>query len=424
MRTRLILFAWAVLLGACSDTPDDVGQSVAAWTASPTDTLDLSLSAGSVLRQFIAPHADGTRLRLRLSNRLGTSDIALSAVTIGVQRDGANLVSGSMRSLRFGGETSVTIRAGATVLSDPLDFPLRAFERVGISFTLAAPGTSLPRHYQALERPYLALVGADAASGSGSGFLPLALEQFASWFLIDALEVQGGATRNTVVALGDSITDGYTPTLPCAGIATDPQAFGADLRYPDALARRLLAVGRTDLSVVNAGISGNRVNADGSQAQHGPSLQARLVDDVLSLPNVRTAILLEGINDLGLGLPPDAQALIDGLDAVVRSLQHAGVRVVLGTLPPALGFCIGPLAELAPVPGVLSGSAAVAAAREQVNDWIRTQSPADAVVDFDACLRDPQRPSYLDPRYDSGDHLHPNADGYQRMADCIDLDQL
>lgn len=100
------------------------------------------------------------------------------------------------------------------------------------------------------------------------------------------------------------------------------------------------------------------------------------------------------------------------------------MRVVLGTLPPALGFCNGPLAGLGPVPGVLSGSAAVAAAREQVNDWIRTQSPADAVVDFDACLRDPDRPHALDPRYDSGDHLHPNTAGYQRMADCIDLSQL
>lgn len=321
MRARALIPALTALLGACGSAPGGTDSAVAAWAASPTDTVNFPLPAGSVIRQFIAPHAGGTGLRLRLSNRLGTADIALSSVTIGAQADGAELIAGSVRSLRFGGETAVTIPAGASVLSDSLDFPLLGSERLGVSFALAAPVTTLPRHYQALERPYLALAGGDAMSESPDGFVSLVMEQFASWFLIDALEVQGGVARDTVVALGDSITDGYVPALPCAGIATDPSTFGADLRYPDALARRLAAEGRTELSVVNAGISGNRVNAEGLQPQHGPSLRSRLDDDVLGLPNVRTVILLEGINDLGLGLPPDAQVLIDGLDAAVRHLR-------------------------------------------------------------------------------------------------------
>jgi lysophospholipase L1-like esterase len=51
-----------------------------------------------------------------------------------------------------------------------------------------------------------------------------------------------------------------------------------------------------------------------------------------------------------------------------------------------------------------------------VNDWIRGSGAFDAVVDFDAVLRDPAHPSRLSPAFDSGDHLHPGDTGYEAMA--------
>lgn len=390
--------------------------------AAPSDTLTMALPANSRLRQFLVPHAGGTRVRVSLSNRLGTQALVLAQVRIGLAADdeGAALLPGSERTLQFDGAPMLTLEPGTSIRSDALEFPLQPFQRVAITLQLAAPVRELPRHYQALEQPYLAL-------GDGeNAFVPLALEQVESWYAISALDVQGGAASHTVVALGDSLTDGYTPALPCAGIAADPGSVGAQHRYPDFLAHRLANAGRTDLTVVNAGISGNRVNADGFSPQHGPSLPSRLQADVLDNPGVRTAILLEGINDLGLQAQPDAAALIAGLDRTVNSLQQAGVRVLLGTLTPARGFCTGPLAVLgdAATPGVLSGSAAVDAARLQVNDWIRTHSSADGVIDFDACIRDAGNPAFVNPAYDSGDHLHLNAAGYAAMAQCVNLDML
>lgn len=434
LRRPLLLLCAAALAACGGAAPGSVpvraadGGWAAAWTAAPSDTTPLyPLLPGQVFRQFLAPQGHGERLRLTLSNRLGSEDIRLSQVSIGLQREGASLVEGSVRRLSFDGAGSVTIPAGESVRSDPLDFPVRPFSKIGISFSPAAPLLRLPRHYQSLEVPYLSLSG-DADQVSGEGFvaqsLPLML-QLSPWLLISGLEVQGGQTRQTVVALGDSITDGFISTLGYPNFA-EPSSIGTEQRYPDYLQRRLLAAGRHELSVVNAGISGNRVTAGPLSSEHGPQLSERLDSDVLALPGVRSVIVLAGMNDLGLQLRADPQPLIEGLDAVVQRLQASGLRVVLGTMSPGSGFTAGPLSmpgsglEL----GLLTGTPAVDTARREVNDWIRQRSSADAVADFDACLRDPARPSYLNPVYDSGDHLHPNAAGYEAMANCIKLEQL
>lgn len=418
---RGVAAALCAVLAACGNgAPDAAGEAfVAAWAAAPSDTFNGLIPAGATLRQFISPHAGGTRLRLRLSNRLGTEPVRLSQVTVGLRDAGPTLQPDSLRVLTFNGETATEIAPGETVVSDPADLAIQPFDALGISFTAAAALQNLPRHYQSLEIPYLALTG-DAP------FLALPLEQLSNWFLISSLEVQGGDARSTIVALGDSITDGYVPAALCAGVLGSPSVIGQDQRYPDFLQRRLLAAGRTGLSVVNAGIAGNRVNADGFSPQHGPALLARLQPDVFDLPSVRTVILLEGINDLGLQTAPNAEPLIAGLSAAVEQIKARGIRVVLGTITPGRGFCTGPLTVFDPLtPGILSGSAAVDAARQQVNAWIRSgASGADAVLDADACLRDPLNPAYLAAAYDSGDHLHPNASGYQALAECVDLDAL
>lgn len=142
----------------------------------------------------------------------------------------------------------------------------------------------------------------------------------------------------------------------------------------------------------------------------GPSGLSRLQRDVVEVAGATDALLLIGINDLGVNLQPSADALIGGLKTAVEQLRRAGLRVIVGTITPARGTL-----------GFLHGRASVDAARQQVNQWIRGSGVPNAVVDFDTCLRDPAAPSYLRAEFDSGDHIHPNTKGYEAMANCVDL---
>lgn len=431
----LVLMLGSLLLIACNS--ETASGKIAApisrqssnwlpvWNASPTDVSPASpLLPGQVVRQFIAPHADGDRVRLKLSNELGTSPISLASVTLGLQDVGAALQEGSVQELTFGGKATVTIPAGASIVSDALAFPVRAFDKIAVSLAPASPILQMPHHYTAREVPYMALANATTTQIADTGFVPLSPDPLNSWLLISGLEVERKSSRQTVVALGDSITDGFIGNaLPLAG---SREGVGLDARYPDFLARRMLAAGLTQFSVVNAGISGNSVGKDGILPMFGPSLLKRLQRDVLDLPNVRTVILLEGINDLGIAPVPDATGLIENLNTVVLALKAQGIRVLHGTLMPARGTRAAMLAmPEGPIElGAQHGTAEVEAARQQVNTWIRTSSPAQAVIDFDACLRDPEHPAYLRAEYDSGDHLHPSVAGYEAMANCISLSLL
>lgn len=433
LHAALILLA--MMLAGCSDDKSSSTQSaqsarssawLPAWSGVPTDAIvSFPLLPGQVLRQFITPLADGDLVRLKLSNRVGQMPVSLAAVSIALQVEGASLREGSVRALTFNGEPTVTIPAGETVLSDPLPFPVRAFEKVAVSFSPASPILQTARHFCAREVPYLALAGATPEQTAAEGFTALSVDAMNSWLLISGLEVQRTGQRQAVVALGDSITDGFISVggLPVAG---GPDGVGENARYPDFLARRLLAAGNTQLNMVNAGLSGNRVSSDGFVPMFGPSLLKRLQADVLDLPNVRTVILLEGINDLGMAPVPDADLLINDLEQVILTLKAGGIRVLQGTLMPARGTTTGPIYQPggAVELGLMHGTAEVETARQQVNNWIRSKSPADGVIDFDACMRDPEHPSYLRAEFDSGDHLHPNVPGYQAMANCVELSAL
>lgn len=178
--------------------------------------------------------------------------------------------------------------------------------------------------------------------------------------------------------------------------------------WPDDLERRLLAAHRP-LSVVNAGIGGNRILLNGARGggapQYGPSGLSRLKADTIGLPGVTDAIVLEGTNDLGIAPEASATQVIRGLREMVNRLHAAGLRVLLGTITPSTGH----------------GSPS---ARRQINAWIRTSHLADGVIDFDAAVRDPSNPSRIRPAYDAGDHLHFNPAGYQAMANAIPVRQL
>ena len=206
--------------------------------------------------------------------------------------------------------------------------------------------------------------------------------------------------------LGDSITDGF-------GVQPD-----TNLRWTDHLAARLRVEGMEQVSVLNAGIGGNRLLNDGL----GPNALARLGRDVLSQPGVTHLIVLEGVNDLGT-LTRDAPATAEQHAALVAQATEAlrqvvlrararGLKVIGGTILPYGGSAL------------YHPDAANEADRQAINAWIRAPGNFDAVIDFDAALRDPVNPTRLNPALDSGDGLHPSMDGYRAMAAAVPLDLL
>ena len=211
----------------------------------------------------------------------------------------------------------------------------------------------------------------------------------------------------TVVAFGDSITDGFQSTV------------GANTRWPNDLARRLNALHGRTLSVANEGISGNRVLNDALCC--GVNALARFERDALDQPGVRDIIVLEGINDFGFSaVPPNP--VIDPVTDVSAAQVIAGYEQLIAQAH-ARGLKIFG-ATLLPFKGAGYYTAAGEAKRETVNAWIRTSGAFDGVIDFDTLMGDPADPLTLNPAWDSGDHLHPNDAGYQAMANAVNLDML
>ncbi len=197
-----------------------------------------------------------------------------------------------------------------------------------------------------------------------------------------------------MVALGDSITDGWQST--------------SDLnrRWPDYLARRLQKTDTAVKGVANEGISGNKVLADGA----GQSSLNRLERDVLSQPGVRTVFLFQGVNDIKAHTGVTADDLIEGYREIVDRAHAAGKCVVGATVGPFKGWH--------------EWDQAGEAVRQEVNTFIRSSGEFDAVTDFDRILRSPYDQERMLPALDGGDHIHPNDKGMQAMADAVDLTAL
>ena len=352
----------------------------------------------ATLRQIVHVSAGGRQLRVRFSNAFGTAPLAIDGAHVALARapSGAALIGGSDRALLFGGAAGVVIPAGADYWSDPVDLDVRAGADLAISLHLPDAPARQTGHPGSRSTSYI-LAGAHG----GDGDLPGA-KTIDHWYQLASVEIAAPSRAGAVVAFGDSITDGH-------GATTN----GND-RWPDDLAARLQADPRTaSVSVLNAGIGGNRLLQDGL----GPNALARFDRDVLSPAGVRTVLVLEGINDLGtltrerpVGAA-DHAALVAAMIGAYRQMiarAHAhGVRIVGCTVMPDGGS------------GYYHPDAANEADRQAVNDWIRRPGHFDAVVDFDAVVRDPADARRLRAAFDSGDHLHPSPAGYRAMADAI-----
>jgi lysophospholipase L1-like esterase len=378
--------------GGKAATPPGCATShwVAAWGAAPGFAAD-AVQNGS-LREVVTPTLGGTLVRVRLTNRFGKTPVTLDAVYLGRRATGAGVVPGTSRPVTFGGMTAVTIPAGADAASDPLAFDVHAFQDLAVSvFAATNTGPATVHPFAARTATYTA-TGDHAAEADGGAFSATATR---AWYFLNGVDVLATRRSGAVVTLGDSITGSYRD----------------DTRWPDLLARRLAKAG-SKLSVVNEGLNGNRVLLDASYPPAGPSALSRLARDVLATPGVSTVIVLEGINDIGQKPPATAPKLIAGLRTLVARLRARGLRVLLATLTPAGGNTKG------------FATHAAVRTRTTVNHWIRRGARVNGVIDFDAALRDAAAPGGLQPRYDSGDHLHPSRIGNQRLAGAVDLEQL
>jgi lysophospholipase L1-like esterase len=351
------------------------------------------------LRMVAHASASGSSLRIHLSNLRSDKPLPIGSASIAAQAQGATAVAGSLRKLTVGHATSFTIPAGQEVLSDPIPMTIQAGQNVLVSLYLPQETGSATWHSDAFETAYLSHVGTgDRTKDVDDGGY---VETATSWYYLSGLDVLSKA-HGTVVAFGDSITDGTsTPT-------------STYQRWPDYLARRL-ADDHHPMGVVDAGIGGNRILSDSPNTAQGISAIKRFSHDALQLPGVHSVILMEGINDIGNDAGADhapltAQALIDGYRDIIKQAHDAGIRIIGGTLLPDKGS------------GYYSENRE--AIRQTCNQWIRTSGAFDGVVDFDQALRDPADPAALRASYDSSDHLHPNAAGMQAMANAVDVSLL
>jgi lysophospholipase L1-like esterase len=405
MRTRspwraAVVAVAAITLGAprgASATPCHGKRWLGVWAASPSDSA-AGAFVDQTLRLVVNPTHRGSRVRVKLSNRFGSQPVTFGAVAIARRAAGAGAVAHSTRALLFGGQPSVTVAPGGEVVTDERAVRVRAFEDLVVSVHVTASGQST-EHFTAIQTSYVSPPGSGdhTADEAGTAFT----QTLGSWPYLTDVEVRASRRIAGLVALGDSITDGY------------PGPVDGNGRYPDLLARRLADAHGLRFAVQNAGISGNRVLGDGFLPLFGPKLVDRLDLDAIDQAGASVVILMEGTNDLGFPPAPTAAEVIAGLQSTVDRLHLAGFRVILGTQTPSKD-----------TPFFEHGTPAAIAARNEINDWIRTAGVADGVVDFHAALRDPGDPDQLRPEFDSGDHLHPSAAGYQAMADAVDLGLL
>lgn len=388
----------------------------ASWAASPMDlhsfppaiiAPSIEAVSNQTSRQWVTLSRGGAELRLRLSNEFGAAAVHIGAASIGYRAPGASTTR--RIALTFGGADGATMYAGAPLVSDPV--PLKVPDGVQIEISLYLPDQTPISTVHVL--------GLDDSNVSGPGnftmadalpdAVPFAFTEkrsghkFIARPFLAEVDVAGPVAMRTVVAFGDSITDGMG------------SALGEEHRWPDYLARRIVKA-RLRYSVIDQGIGGNQVLLNGI----GVSALGRLDQDVLAVPGASAVILMEGINDIGFsaGMVPGfsrpdlitPEEIIQGYRQIIARCHARGLKIIGATMTP------------------FGGSPAFTPAKETVrlavNRWILTSGAFDSVVDFDRVVRDPQQPDRLRGDFDSGDHIHPDDAGYQAMAAAIDLKKL
>ncbi|MEV4344755.1 SGNH/GDSL hydrolase family protein [Actinoplanes sp. NPDC049596] len=397
--TLAVLVALAVLaVAACSKTPapapettnrpspvasDTPAQWVGSWAVA-VQSGGRSFEKQTV-RQIVHTSIGGSTVRIRLSNEFGTGPLTVANIHVAVSKGDAAIDAGTSTAVTFNRAASVRIEAGKTAESDAVDFELPAGADVAVSAYLPDGSQATTQHAFANRHNY---VGWNDQTTNAT---IQDAETADSYYFLSGVDVQNPAAEGAVVTLGASITDGFD------------SAFGANKRWPDLLARRLSASGRT-VGVLNTGISGNKLLKDGT----GDSVRKRFERDALAQPSVKWVIVSDAaINDLGSDRPSGDELTAALRDLVTRA-HAAGIKIFLSTLTP--------------FEGAGYWSAEGETGRAAVNAFIRGgSSGADGVIDLDAATHDPGDQTRYRSGYDSGDHLHPDDAGMQAIADTVDL---
>jgi lysophospholipase L1-like esterase len=366
------------------------------------DELPAGQWRDATLRQIVRVSVGGRQLRVRVSNVFGTQPLVLESASVALAAGPgrADVVDGSIRPLQFNGRGVVMIPAGAEYVSDPVELMFPAAADLAVSMRFGAEPARQTSHPGSRANSFVA---------KGDHVLDAQWPQadkVEHWYQLTGVEVLGTNKARAVVAIGDSITDGH-------GATTD----GND-RWPDLLAARLRANAMGDVGVVNTGIGGGRLLRDGL----GPNLVSRFERDVLERGGVSHAIVMIGVNDLGVqhrnneDSAEERQRILADLELAHRQLvaaAHArGVCVIGATITPYTGS------------GYYNPKPDNEQDRQAYNKWIRESGVFDGVADFDAALRDPARPDLILKAYDSGDGLHPSPAGFKAMAATVPLKDL
>jgi lysophospholipase L1-like esterase len=382
---------------AAAASPD---HWVGTWAASPMAAKNPGAkfgapgTDGTTLREIVHISIGGSSVRVVLTNEFGLDPLTIGAAQVALSSGTSAITAGSATALTFGGAPSIIIPPGALAVSDPVALKVAPSSNLAVSLFLPdQPVNQLTLHPFADQTNYLVLGNAVTAASLDTP------TTFFSWDFLKGVDVTADAKAASIVTFGDSITDGAHSTR------------DANARWPDVLARRLLADKKTEnLGVLNEGIGGNRILHDTT----GPSALARFDRDVLAQAGVKYLLIMESINDIGHATDPakpydvvTAEDLIVGLSQLAARAHTHGIKVIGATLTPYVG--------------AKYQSPAGEEMRQAINKWIRTTDQLDGVIDFDKVTTDPTHPGMFLVLDDSGDHLHPGDDGYKAMGESIDL---
>ncbi|MET7451468.1 GDSL-type esterase/lipase family protein [Streptomyces sp. NPDC005574] len=380
--------------GAAQRTQTQPQKQKQKWTGTWATAQHAAYDPGTsevTVRIPVRVSAGGSGVRIRLTNDFTTEPVTIGHATVGL-RDGGGAVT-KPRELSFGGKGRVTIPAGEQAAGDPVRLTVPARSDLVVSLYFPGRLTHISQHWMGLQTVYWTPDGGGDHAGDAEA--DAFTRSDSSFPFLTGVDVRGGSAAGSVVALGDSITDGASSTA------------DSNRRWPDYLAARLSGC-FTTAGVLNEGISGNRITAgtDGN-----PSALDRLERDVLSQPNARTVLLFEGVNDLSWGGATGDQ-VIDGMKEIARRVHARGMRLVGATVVPYRGWGDW-------------WTEAEEADRQKVNAFVRDSGGVlDGYADFDRAVRDPDDHTRYGAEFDSGDHLHPNDTGMKAFADAVDLPGL
>jgi len=357
------------------------------------------------IRHIVHTSVGGRRVRVRLSNAFGFMPLRIGAAHVAVRRVDAAIYPATGRRLTFSGQSSIQIPAGAVAVSDAVDLDVPGAGDLAVSVYLPEQTEPATFHEQTMQVSYLTGAGNFTSSADLAGATPIR-----ATYYLSTVEVLPSESVGTLVALGDSITQGAGSTV------------NGDHTWPDLLSARLNPYPpRPRMAVINQGIGCGRLLHDFC----GPSGAARFDRDVATITGVTGVIVHLGLNDIMIpttlpqfGLPEfaeeavSANEIIVGLHQLTLRARARGVKI--------FGATINPFGS-STIPGVFTPENE--AKRQAVNRWIRTGGAFDGVIDFDAAVRDPANPARLRPAYDF-DGVHLNDAGYDAMANAINLSML